>query len=187
MVAQIQESSQLTELVQQLTLRVETLERREAAQGLTLGVLSGDLDTTIAAFIIALGAAAYDMPVDMFFTFWATAALRDARKKVKKSLLDKMFGRMLPRGSRRLPLSKMQMVGIGPKMIRAVMKQHGVKSLEELMADAAELGVRIHICEMSMSVMGLKPEEMIDYPNLDYVGVGTFIKLAAESKQCFFL
>jgi peroxiredoxin family protein len=187
MITETQEHSELAELVRQLGSRVEALEQRETGQGLTLGVLSGNLDTTIAAFIIALGAAAYDMPVDMFFTFWATAALRDPRKKVKKGLLDRMFGRMLPRGSRRLPLSKMQMAGMGPKMIRTVMKQHGVKSLEELMADAAEFGVRIHICDMSMSVMGLKPEEMIDYPHLDYVGVGTFIKLASESKQCFFL
>ena len=187
MVTQTAEDNQLAELVQQLSTRVEALERRETTERLTLGVLSGDLDTTIAAFIIALGAAAYDMEVDMFFTFWATAALRDPKKKVKKGLLDKMFGRMLPSSSRRLPLSKMQMAGIGPKMIRSVMKQRGVKSLEELMADAAELGIRIHVCEMSMSVMGLKPEEMIDYPHLDYVGVGTFINLASESKQCFFL
>ena len=98
-----------------------------------------------------------------------------------------MFGWMLPKGSRALPLSKMQMAGIGPKMIRSVMKRRGVKSLEELMKDAGELGVRIHICEMSMNVMGLKAEEMIDYPGLDYVGVGTFVKLISESRQVLFL
>jgi peroxiredoxin family protein len=149
--------------------------------------MSGNLDTTIAAFIIALGAVAYDIEVDMFFTFWASAALRDPKKSPPKRLLDRMFGMMLPKGSRALPLSKMQMAGIGPKMIRGVMKQRGVKSLEELMKDAGELGVRIHICEMSMNVMGLQAEEMIDYPNLDYVGVGTFIKLISESRQVLFL
>lgn len=123
----------------------------------------------------------------MFFTFWATAALRDPKKKPSKGLLDKMFGWMLPASSRKLPLSKMQMGGIGPKMIRGVMASRGVKSLEELMKDAGDLGVRIHICEMSMSVMGLKEQEMIDYPHLDYVGVGTFIKLLSEAKQTFFL
>jgi peroxiredoxin family protein len=81
----------------------------------------------------------------------------------------------------------MQMAGIGPKMIRAVMKQHGVKSLEQLMKEAGEYGVRIHICEMSMGVMGLKEQEMIDYPHLDYVGAGTFIQLISESKQVIFL
>jgi peroxiredoxin family protein len=79
------------------------------------------------------------------------------------------------------------MAGIGPKMIRSVMKQRGVKSLEQLMKEAGEYGVRIHICEMSMGVMGVKEEEMIDYPSIDYVGAGTFIQLISESKQVIFL
>jgi peroxiredoxin family protein len=177
----------LHQLVQQLTARVETLEKSAGTNRLSIGVMAGNLDTTMAAFIIALGAVAYDMEVDMFFTFWATAALRDPKKAPPKGLLDRMFGWMLPRGAGALPLSKMQMAGIGPKMIRAVMKQRGVKSLEELMKEAGELGVRIHVCEMSMGVMGLKAEEMIAYPHLDYVGVGTFINLISESRQVIFL
>ncbi len=172
---------------QDLVARVEALEKSSSANRLALGVMTGNLDTTIAAFIIALGATAYDMEVDMFFTFWATAALRDPQKVLRKGFLDRMFGRMLPRGSRALPLSKMQMAGIGPKMIRSVMKQRGVKSLEELMKDAAALGVRIHVCEMSMSVMGLKREEMITYPGIDFVGVGTFINMIQDAKQVIFL
>jgi peroxiredoxin family protein len=171
----------------ELTERVDALEKSAGNDRLSIGVMSGNLDTTIAAFIIALGAVAYDIQVDMFFTFWATAALRDPKKSPHKGFLDKMFGWMLPRGSRALPLSKMQMAGIGPKMIRSVMKQRGVKSLEELMKDAAEYGVRIHVCEMSMGVMGLKEEEMIDYPNIDYVGVGSFIHMIGESRQVVFL
>ena len=177
----------LQQAMQQLTERVDALEKSAGNDRLSIGVMSGNLDTTIAAFIIALGAAAYDIQVDMFFTFWATAALRDPKKSAKKGLLDSMFGWMLPRGSRALPLSKMQMAGMGPKMIRSVMKQHGVKSLEQLMKDAAEFGVRIHVCEMSMGVMGLKEEEMIDYPGIDYVGVGSFIQMISESKQVVFL
>lgn len=179
--------SQEQQQLQDLAARVEALEKSSGADRLALGVMTGNLDTTIAAFIIALGATAYDMEVDMFFTFWATAALRDPKKAPRKGFLDRMFGWMLPRGSRALPLSKMQMAGIGPKMIRGVMKQRGVKSLEQLMKDAAELGVRIHVCEMSMNVMGLKPEEMIDYPGLDFVGVGSFIKMIQEAKQVVFL
>ncbi len=174
-------------MIQQLAERVDALERSAGNNRLSIGVMSGNLDTTMAAFIIAMGAVAYDMEVDMFFTFWATAALRDPRKSASKGLLDRMFGWMLPRSSQALPLSKMQMAGMGPKMIRSVMKARGVKSLEELMRDAAELGVRIHVCEMSMGVMGLKEEEMIDYPNLDYVGVGSFIQMIGESKQAIFL
>ncbi len=181
------EISDLEKRLSDLAARVNTLEKSAGNDRLAIGVMQGDLDSTIASFIIALGAVAYDIQVDMFFTFWAIAALRDPKKTAKKGLLDRMFGMMLPRSSRALPLSKMQMAGIGPKMIRGVMKQRGVKSLEELIKEAGELGVRIHICEMSMNVMGFKAEEMIDYPNLDYVGVGTFINLINESKQVLFL
>jgi len=175
------------ELIKQLLARVEALEAKAPKDALTLGVMSGDLDYTIASFIIALGAAAYDMEVDMFFTFWATASLRDPKKSAKKNLLDTMFGMMLPRGSKKLPLSKMQMMGMGPVMIRNVMKLHGAKSLEELMKDAADFGVRIHVCTMSMDVMGIKKEELIDYPHMDFVGVGTFVDMFSKSKQCWFM
>ena len=167
--------------------RVESLEGKVAEDHLTLGVMKGDLDYTIAAFIIALGAAAYDMEVDMFFTFWATAALRDPKKTAKKGFLDTMFGWMLPKGTPKLPLSKMQMGGIGPKMIRSVMKMHNAKSIEELMEEAGKMGVRIHVCTMSMDVMGIKKEELIDYPHMDFVGVGTFVGMFDRSKQCWFM
>ncbi len=181
------EIPELDKRIVELAARVENLEKTAGNDRLSIGVMQGDLDSTIAAFIIALGASAYDIQVDMFFTFWAIAALRDRNKSVPKGFMDRMFGWMLPRDSRKLPLSKMQMAGIGPKMIRGVMKQHGVKSLEELMKDAAELGVRIHVCEMSMGVMGFRSGEMMDYPHLDYVGVGSFIKMISESKQVIFL
>jgi peroxiredoxin family protein len=154
---------------------------------LTLGVMSGDLDGLIASFVIALGAAAYDMKVNMFFTFWGTAALRDPEKRPKKKLVEKMFGWMMPKGSRKLPLSRMNMAGMGPKMIRSLMKKKGVASLEDMLEEAAELGINIYICEMSMDLMGFQREEMVDYPDLTYCGVGTFIGLASESKQTFFM
>ena len=177
----------LEQALQTLTERVDALERTAGNNRLSIGVMSGNLDNTMAAFIIALGAVAYDIEVDMFFTFWATAALRDPNRSPAKNLLDRMFGWMLPRSSYKLPLSKMQMCGMGPRMIRSVMKARGVKSLEQLMKEAGEFGVRIHVCEMSMGVMGLKEEEMIEYPDIDYVGVGTFIQMISESKQVLFL
>jgi peroxiredoxin family protein len=176
-----------SDLIHDLQTRVEALEELNRQDSLALGVMHGSLDYTIAAFIIALGAASYDMEVDMFFTFWGTAALRDPKKSAKKGLLDRMFGWMLPRGTKKLPLSQMQMMGMGPKMIRHVMKTHGAESLEELMADAAEFGIRIHVCTMSMDLMGLKKEEMIDYPYLDYCGVGTFVGMFSKAKQCWFM
>lgn len=177
----------LTEQISELTARIESLEERVDEDRLVIGVMSGNFDTTMAAFITALGAAASDMEVDMFFTFWATAALRDPKKRVSKGMLDRMFGWMLPKGSKKLPLTKMQMAGIGPPMIRSVMKSRNVRSLEDLIQDAGELGIRIHVCTMSMDVMGIKAEELIDYPHIDYVGVGSFIGMADRARQCFFL
>ncbi|MBN2203958.1 MAG: DsrE/DsrF/DrsH-like family protein [Thermoleophilia bacterium] len=170
-----------------LEQRIEALERRLPEDRLTLGVISGDLDKVMAAFIIALGATAYDTEVDMFFTFWATAALRDPAKRVKKEPIDRMFGMMLPTGTGRLPLSKMQVMGLGPVMMKRVMKTHGVASLEDLMHTAAQAGVRIHVCTMTMDVMGLQQEELIDYPHLDYVGVGHLVDLMQRSRNSFFI
>src|SRR5487761_2196820 len=129
------------QLLQDLVKRVEALERDAPNDQLALGIMSGDLDYTIAAFVVALGATAYDMKVEMFFTFWATAALRDPKKKVKKDLLGSMFGMMLPNGAGKLPLSKMQSFGMGPPMIKFVMKKHGAMSLEQLIKKAGEAGV----------------------------------------------
>lgn len=175
------------QLLKDLLQRVEALEAKMPEDRLAMGVMSGNLDQTIAAFIIAIGAAAYDMQVDMFFTFWATAALRDPKKSASKDVLGQMFGMMLPKGAGALPLSKMQMLGMGPKMIKYVMKKHGAKSLEELMKDAASLGVKIYVCTMSMDLMGIKREELIDYPHMEFVGVGTFVDIFSKAKQCWFM
>ncbi len=176
-------------VIQDLIKRVETLEANAPEDKLAMGIMSGDLDYLIASFIVALGAAAYDMEVDMFFTFWATAALRDPKKQknLKKDALGNMFGAMLPTGIDKLPLSKMHMMGMGDAMIKGVMKKHGAKSLEELMKDAADFGIRIHVCTMSMDLMGIKREEIIDYPHISYVGVGAFVDIFGKAKQCWFM
>jgi len=173
--------------LQDLLKRVEALEAKAPQDRLVLGVISGSLDYTMAAFIVALGAAASGMEVDMFFTFWATAALRDPNKAAKKDMLGRMFAMMLPKGAGKLPLSKMQMLGMGPRMIKNVIKKHGVQSLEELMGHAAEFGIRIHVCTMSMDLMGIKQEELIDYPDMDFVGVGAFVNMFDKAKHCWFM
>jgi peroxiredoxin family protein len=94
---------------------------------------------------------------------------------------------MLPNGAEKLPLSKMQMGGMGPKMIKHVMKIHGAKPLTQLIKEAGELGVKIYVCTMSMDLMGIKRDELIDYPNLEYVGVGTFVEIFGRAKQCWFM
>lgn len=128
----------------------------------TMIVFDGDLDKAIAAFIIATGSAAMGNKVHMFFTFWGLSIIRKHEKvAVKKDFMSKMFGMMLPRGSRRLKLSKMNFMGMGPKMIRGVMKKYGVTSLEDLIKQALEAGVEMTACQMSMDVMGIKKEELI--------------------------
>jgi peroxiredoxin family protein len=155
---------------------------------LSMVVFSGDLDKILAAMIIATGAAAYDMKVKLFFTFWGIAALRDQKKNVTgKSLISKMFGFMLPRGMNKLALSKMNMAGMGTAMIKNIMKKNKVASLPEMFKIAGELGIQINICEMSMNLMGFKKEEMIDYPGLTICGVATFLSDAQESKIQLFI
>jgi peroxiredoxin family protein len=157
------------------------------ADQLSLCVFSGSLDRLIAAFVLATGAAAMGMKVSMFFTFWATAALRKETSSVKKTLLERMFGWMLPKGVKRLPLSQMNMAGGGPAMIRHIMKQKGVASVEEMISISAELGVEINVCTMSMDLLGMKPEELIDYPKMAYCGVAKFLETAAPGKMTLFL
>ncbi len=176
-----------TEQLEDLKKRCDNLEKGTKDQ-ISMVVFSGDLDKLLAAMIIATGAAAYDMKVKLFFTFWATAALRDPRKSAKgKSFMEMMFGWMLPKGSAKTKLSKMNMGGMGTAMMKGIMKKHNVASLEELIKVAGEMGVEIALCEMSMNLMGFKKEEMIDYPNMTVCGVATFLSDASESKVQLFI
>jgi peroxiredoxin family protein len=154
---------------------------------LSLIVFSGSLDRLIAAFVLATGAAAMGMQVSMFFTFWGTAALRRERVHVKKNFLARMFGWMLPKGVKKLPLSQMNMAGGGPAMIRYVMKKNGVASVEEMIELGKELGVELNVCTMSMDLLGIAPDEIIDYPNKSFCGVAKFLETAAPGKITMFL
>ncbi len=177
----------MEEKIKELQQRIEKLESGTKNQ-ISIVVFSGELDKILAAMIIATGATAMDMKVKMFFTFWATAALRDIKKKIKgKDFMSKMFGYMLPKGKSKLKLSKMNIGGMGTAMLKSLMKKKNVASIEEMFDTAAKLGVEIFICEMSMNLMGFKAEEMIDYPNLEYCGVGTYLADAEESKIQLFI
>ncbi len=152
----------------------------------TIVVFSGDLDKAIASFIIANGAAAMGRKVTMFFTFWGLNVLRRPENlAIKKPLLDKMFGAMMPRGSSRLQLSKMNMGGIGAKLIRKVMQDKNVDSLEALIGQAKLAGIRLVACQMSMDVMGIRPEELID--GVEIGGVASYLAAAEESNVNLFI
>ena len=158
----------------------------ELPQGKSIIVFSGDLDKAIASFIIANGGAAMGRKVTMFFTFWGLNILRkDTLVPVKKTFIEKMFGMMMPRGSKRLTLSKMNMGGMGGKMIRGIMKQKNVSSLEELIDQAKAQGVRLVACSMSMDLMGIKKEELID--GIETGGVAAYLAEAEESNVHLFI
>ncbi len=149
-------------------------------------VFSGDLDKAIAAFIIANASAAMGRKVSMFFTFWGLSILRRPEKiKVEKDFISKMFGMMMPRGSKKLPLSKMNMGGMGAKMIRSVMKSKNVDSLEDMIKMAQFNGVELLACSMSMDVMGIKQEELIDGVKL--AGAAAMLANAEESDMSLFI
>jgi len=164
----------------------ESLELCQDRDQNTLVVFSGDLDKAIASFIIANGSASMGKKVTMFFTFWGLNILRKAQKTpVKKSFMERMFGWMMPRGSVKLPLSKMNMLGIGPQMIRRIMQQKNVSSLEELIEQAKRLNVRMVACNMTMDIMGIKKEELID--GVEIGGVATFLNAADQSGTTLFI
>ncbi len=149
-------------------------------------VFSGDLDKAIASFIIANTAAAMGRKVTMFFTFWGLNILRKPNKvRVAKDVVSKMFGKMMPRGSEKLGLSRMNMMGMGPKMIRSVMKKKNIDSLEQMIALAQKNGVELDACSMSMDVMGIKKEELID--GVKMVGAATMLANAEVSDMSLFI
>ncbi|MBR1660365.1 MAG: DsrE/DsrF/DrsH-like family protein, partial [Oscillospiraceae bacterium] len=159
---------------------------KDTPQGKTIIVFDGDMDKVLASFIIANGALAMGRPVTMFFTFWGLNALRRTQKQhIKKSPVESMFGAMLPRGAKRLHLSKLDMGGLGAAMMKRIMKDKNIDSLEELMKKAMRNGVRIIACSMSMDVMGIRKEELID--GVEIGGVGTYLGDAEESNVNLFI
>ncbi|WP_321381756.1 CoA-disulfide reductase [Trichococcus shcherbakoviae] len=147
---------------------------QETKDGATMVVFSGDLDKALASFIIANGAAAYGKQVTMFFTFWGLNVIKRPEKvSVAKRGMEKMFDIMLPNHAGQLPISKMNMGGMGSKMIQAVMKQKNVDPLPVMIAQAQKMGVKMVACTMSMDIMGIKEEEIIE--GVDFGGVATYI------------
>lgn len=152
----------------------------------TIVLFSGDYDKAMAAYIIANGAAAYDHEVTIFHTFWGLNALRkDEQISVKKTFIEKMFGKMMPRGANKMGLSKMNFAGMGPKMIKDVIKKHNAMPLPDLIEMAKEQDVNLVACTMTMDLLGLKEEELLD--GIDLGGVAAYLGEAAEGNVNLFI
>ncbi|MFA9556975.1 DsrE/DsrF/DrsH-like family protein [Evansella sp. AB-rgal1] len=152
----------------------------------TIVLFSGDYDKAMAAYIIANGAAAYDHEVTIFHTFWGLNALRkDNPVEVKKGLLEKMFGKMMPRGADKMGLSKMNFAGMGPKMIKHVMKKHNAMTLPQLIEMAKEQDVKLVACTMTMDLLGLQEKELLD--KIEYAGVAAYLGDASEGNVNLFI
>ena len=172
----------------ELKTQMDAMQNRSPSNKLSMVVFSGDLDKALAAFVIANGAVAMGMEVVMFFTFWGTPLLRDKNKQVGgKDFMSKMFGAMLPKGTGATKLSKMNMGGMGTAMMKSLMQKKNVASLEQMLALAEELEVKIYVCEMSMDLMGFKREEMIAYKGLTFCGVAKFLEEANDSRVQLFI
>jgi peroxiredoxin family protein len=152
----------------------------------TIVLFSGDYDKAMAAYIIANGAAAYDHEVTIFHTFWGLNALRkEENMMVKKGFMEKMFEKMMPRGADRMGLSKMNFAGLGPKMIKEVMKKHNVLGVNQLIEMAQEQDVKLVACTMTMDLLGLKKEELLD--NVEYAGVAAYLTDAEDGNVNLFI
>ncbi|WP_313468066.1 FAD-dependent oxidoreductase [Streptococcus parasuis] len=156
---------------------------KETKDGATMVVFSGDLDKALASMIIASGAAAYGKKVTIFFTFWGLSILK--KQKVKKSGMAKLFDIMLPSKANNLPLSQMNMGGMGASMIKYIMKQKNVDSLPDMIEQAHQLGVKFVACTMRMDLMGIEKEELFDF--VEYGGVATFIGDSEQANMQLFI
>ncbi|TDT72484.1 NADPH-dependent 2,4-dienoyl-CoA reductase/sulfur reductase-like enzyme [Hypnocyclicus thermotrophus] len=177
----------ITAKIQKNTPKVENTTNAPAKtlDGQTIVVFSGDLDKVLASFIIANGAIAMGKKVSMFFTFWGLTALKKDGVKVKKSGLAKMFDIMLPKHVGKLPISKMNMGGMGAEMIKLVMKKNNVDSVETLMKQFLDNGGKIIACQMSMDLMGIKEEELID--GVEIGGVATYLGDSENANSNLFI
>ncbi len=175
----------LTQKLEALEAELAAVRARTTSDRASIIVFSGDMDKLLSAFIIASGAAAMGLEVSLYFTFWGLAAVRRSKVYSGKSVVEKMLALMLPGGPDDAPSSSMNMLGMGPLMFKHVMKEHHVETLPDLIAVARELGVRMVACQMSMGVMGIRKEELID--GLEFGGVATYLGDATDSKITLFI
>ncbi|MBS1152952.1 MAG: hypothetical protein H6Q89_4650 [Myxococcaceae bacterium] len=171
--------------LEQLEAEVKRLAPRTVSNRATIVVFSADMDKVLAALVIATGAAAMGMEVSLFHTFWGLSALRKGRRFEGKDAVEKAMTAMMPAGLGDLKTSQLGFAGLGARLFRARMQKNGVQSPEEFLELARELGVKFIACQMSMEVMGIQKEELID--GVEFAGVGAYLGDAADSKVTLFV
>lgn len=170
----------------EMDAKLAALRERTVDDAATIVVFSGDLDKVLAGFVIATGAAAAGLETSMFFTFWGLSVLKKkGAGGGPKSLMEKMFAMMTPSGSEALGTSKMNYFGMGAVMLRKMMRDKGIATLEELVALAREMDVKMIACTMSMDAMGVSKDELVD--GLTYGGVATYMADAVRSRVTLFI
>ena len=170
------------------TIKQELADLRERTPDnrLTMVVFSGDLDKVMASLIIGTGAVGMGLDVSMFFTFWGLSALKkQSAKRHHRDLYERMFAAMTPTGTQAMGVSKLNFGGMGAVMLRRMMKNKEITSVEELMDLARESGVRMIACTLSMDVLGITSEDLVD--GLELGGVGAYLGDAARSRVTLFI
>jgi peroxiredoxin family protein len=153
---------------------------------MTIAVFSGDLDKVLAAFFLATTAASMGLEVQMFFTFWGLNVVRKPKLTSGKTLLQKLMNFMNRGGAGRLPLSKFNFLGLGPLMMKTMMRRSKVPDVPELLKTAQELGVKLLVCTTTFAFMGFSKEDFIDGID-EYCGAAAFLGEARESKVSYFI
>lgn len=181
-----QQTDRVIVVIQKNDTRKQESKLVETKDGATMVVFSGDLDKALASFIIATGAKSMGKEVTMFFTFWGLNIIKNPNPpKVKKTGLDKLFSKMMPKSAEKLPISNMNMFGLGSKMIQKVMKNKQVDALTEMIDKAEKLGVKMVACTMSMDVMAIDRSELL--PSVDIGGVGAYLGDTENSNLNLFI
>ena len=186
LISNVEEKGRYTVVIEKGSPKACQVKTSCDGKGKTLIMFSDDLDKALATFVLANGAAATGQKVSIFFTFWGLNVIKKERKpSVAKDIFGKMFGMMLPSSSKKLHLSKMSMMGMGDKMIRHIMKKKNIDSLEALRQQAIDNGVEFIACQMSMDVMGVAREELLD--NVTIGGVATYMERADQANVNLFI
>jgi peroxiredoxin family protein len=177
---------QVRALREEMERKIAEVRERTVDDAATIVVFSGDLDKVLAGFVLATGAAAAGLQTSMFFTFWGLSVLKKkGAGGGPKNLMERMFAMMTPSGSETLGTSRLNFFGLGAVMLRQMMKDKQIASLEELIAIARDLEVKMIACTMSMDAMGVSQRELVD--GLTYGGVATYMADAVRSRVTLFI